>query len=266
MKTQSVWMPLLFRAFPGASARYLAKQFLTPRTRLTGLEQSSKHRVPLRADGMDVVVHIEGSGPLVILAHGWAGSGGQFSALKPLLLENGFRVAAFDAPGHGSSPGKFSNAGQFARLIAAIHREHGPTLTVIGHSLGGLAAAMTVPEVRPRGMVLVCPMPSFEFALDQYQSHLSFGAGVKERIARRVEDAVQVKREFGKLEPALESKTPTLLIHDETDRVVPVSASRELRQRYPHIQYLETHNLGHSRLLRDSQVHQQILSFVRSLS
>jgi pimeloyl-ACP methyl ester carboxylesterase len=221
--------------------------------------------VPLSDDKIGCVAEVEGHGRLVILAHGWAGAASQFRELKAQLLGSGFRVATFDAPAHGASPGKRSNAGQFARLIAELDRQHGPTLAVVGHSLGGLAAAMSSERVKPLGLVLICPMPSLEFALDQYQSALGFGACVREQITVRVEREAQVTRDFGNIEYGLATEVATLLIHDETDKIIPVSASRGLKQRFQHLQYLETRGLGHSRLLRDADVLRQVTEFVKRL-
>ena len=49
-------------------------------------------------------MHIEtcGSGPDLVLIHGWAMHGGIFAPLTPLLREH-FRVHLVDLPGHGYS-------------------------------------------------------------------------------------------------------------------------------------------------------------------
>ena len=42
-------------------------------------------------------------GPIVLLVHGWEGRGSQLAAMVPLLVEAGFSVVTFDAPGHGEA-------------------------------------------------------------------------------------------------------------------------------------------------------------------
>ena len=39
-----------------------------------------------------------GSGPTVLLVHGWEGRGSQLSAFAPALVKAGFRVVAVDMP------------------------------------------------------------------------------------------------------------------------------------------------------------------------
>src|SRR5688572_19381239 len=187
--TQPPWasaasfLPLVYRALPGVSCRVLSDRFLLPWKRLPGLKGSE--RTSVRVDGQTASFEVTGSGPLVILAHGWSGASGQFADLRQRLLGAGFRVATFDAPAHGSSPGRTTSAAQFMRVIEHIARVHGPTHTVVGHSLGALAASMSAPSVAPKGLVLLSPMPSFDFALEQFQMALRFDDRLRQRVAER---------------------------------------------------------------------------------
>lgn len=260
-----ILLPWIYRAFPAASAHVLAKQFLVPWTRLPGLDRDAPP-LSVLVDGKPVAVRVCGAGPLVFLVHGWAGSGNQFRGLEQLLVEQGFRVATFDAPAHGASPGRSSNAGEFARVVNTLHGLLGRPLAVVGHSLGGLAAAMSASEVAPRGLVLLCPMPSFEFALEQYQLLRRFDDRVRERIAQRVERAARVSRAAGRLEPVLGGGAEVLLIHDATDRRIPVSISREIARSRPGVTYVETEGLGHTRLLADPGVQARIAAFITQLA
>src|SRR5690349_4154288 len=47
-----------------------------------------------------------GEGPVALLVHGWGGDAGQMTPFVEPLLEAGFAVVAFDAPGHGRSEGR----------------------------------------------------------------------------------------------------------------------------------------------------------------
>ncbi len=80
-----------------------------------------------------------GSGPLVVLLHGIAGSSVTWERVIPRLSSH-FRVVAPDLLGHGESPkprGDYS-LGAYANLIRdllnALGEERG---TIVGHSLGG---------------------------------------------------------------------------------------------------------------------------------
>jgi pimeloyl-ACP methyl ester carboxylesterase len=255
------FLPLVYRAFPGVSSRLLSDRFLLPWKRLPGLA-SGAERTKVRVDGQRASFEVSGRGPLVILAHGWSGASGQFAALRDRLLGAGFRVATFDAPAHGTSPGRTTSAAQFMRVIEHIGRAHGPTLAVVGHSLGALAAAMSAERVAPTGLVLLSPMPSFEFALDQFQQALRFDDRLRERVATLVMGKAKMERERAQIETGLELGARTLLIHDTEDRRIPVQVSRALAERFADLEYVETAGLGHSRGLGDEAVLERVTSFL----
>lgn len=81
----------------------------------------------------------EGSGEVLLLLHGMAGSSQTWrSVIKPLSRQ--FRVIAPDLPGHGESnkPRSDYSLGAFAVLLRDLLDELGVTsATIVGHSLGG---------------------------------------------------------------------------------------------------------------------------------
>lgn len=260
----AAFLPYVYRAFPGVSSLVLSDRFLLPWKRLPSLQNGTERR-SVRVDGQTASFEISGSGPLVILAHGWSGASGQFAGLRERLLTDGLRVATFDAPAHGSSPGRTTSAAQFMRVIEHIGHVHGPTFCIVGHSLGALAAAMSVPHVKPSALVLLAPMPSFDFALDQFQMALGFDGALRKRIADRVLRQVRMTREHAQVETGLSPGLPTLLVHDTDDRRIPVAISRELCERYPTLEYLETRGLGHSRVIDDRAVQERVTAFLAGL-
>lgn len=109
---------------------------------------------------------ITGTGPDLVLLHGWGLHGGLFDELAEALAD-GHRVTRIDLPGHGRSraarvPG---TAEQWARAVLAAAPEQAVWL---GWSLGGLvaqAAALAAPE-RVRALVLCNSTPRFVAAPD----------------------------------------------------------------------------------------------------
>lgn len=252
---------LLFRSLPSLSAAFLADRFLVPWGRTPGLDPADGLLEPVSYRGGHGLLRVQGKGPLIVLSHGWAGSGRQFAPLADSLVNVGFRVATFDAKAHGSAPGRTTNAGEFARLIVAVAERHGPVAGIVGHSLGGLASAMASETLRPQALALLAPMPSFEFALEGYQDALGFDDHLKERIARLVERRAETTRTQGRVERGLTGRD-VLIVHDREDRRIPVQASRDLVALHQEVDYLETIGLGHSRLLKDDAVLDRITRFL----
>ena len=110
-------------------------------------------------------LHVEsvGSGPPLVLLHGFALHGGVFAPVVPALARR-HRVHVVDLPGHGHSiavPQESLDAvaDRVARAVAAL----APRATVLGWSWGGqvaLAWAQRAPQAVER-LVLACTTPSF---------------------------------------------------------------------------------------------------------
>lgn len=107
---------------------------------------------------------VQGTGPPVVLTHGFADDAATFDRLLPTLA--GHRLARWDLPGHGSSgvgPQPSSRGTALAWLDAAVAAAGpGPTV-LVGHSLGGyLSLCRTVIEPTGiAGLVLVSTGPGF---------------------------------------------------------------------------------------------------------
>ena len=106
-------------------------------------------------------VEVSGSGPDLVLIHGWAMHGGIFAPLVERLSKR-FRIHCVDLPGHGRSRDEPVELLQSAACAAAI-AELTPPAVWIGWSLGGLIAqqgALDHPD-HVRGLVSIAATPCF---------------------------------------------------------------------------------------------------------
>jgi pimeloyl-ACP methyl ester carboxylesterase len=109
--------------------------------------------------GHKVAFRRAGSGPLVVLIHGIAGTNAVWDELFPRLAER-FDVLAPDLPGHGASgtaAGDYSVGAMAATLRDLMLHAGDERATIVGHSLGGGVAmqfAYLFPELTER-LVLV---------------------------------------------------------------------------------------------------------------
>ncbi len=138
-------------------------------------------------------VHVEasGSGPPLVLLHGWALHSGLFATLLPALAAR-HRVYAVDLPGHGHSEpvSPFTLDAMVAAIDAALVTETRP-LTVLGWSLGGVVAqrwALDRPA-RIAKLVLVCTTPRFV-------SGDGWAEGIAPGALRQFADELQVSYRF----------------------------------------------------------------------
>lgn len=128
---------------------------------------------------MHLYSETKGSGPDLVLVHGWGLHSGVWAGVAGELARD-FRVTLIDLPGHGRSP---APAGLDLRLMAALLAEAAPERACwLGWSLGGLAAmqlALTYPE-RVTRLLMVASTPCFIQAADWPQA---MDAGVFEAFA-----------------------------------------------------------------------------------
>lgn len=90
-------------------------------------------------DGLAIEYKDEGTGPTLVLLHGWKDSLHTFDKIVPMLTDD-FRVVRLDLPGFGQSetPKKAWTVEDYAKCVAACIKKIEITpFAFIGHSLGG---------------------------------------------------------------------------------------------------------------------------------
>ncbi len=88
------------------------------------------------------------SAPPLLLLHGITSFGGTWEWIVPELVER-FRVLRLAFRGHGESdraPGEYGSAGYVSDAIAALDQAVGQPCVVMGHSLGGVTAAIVMQQ------------------------------------------------------------------------------------------------------------------------
>jgi pimeloyl-ACP methyl ester carboxylesterase len=205
-------------------------------------------------------------GPRVLLVHGWEGRGSQLAALVGPLVARGFRVVAFDMPGHGDSPGSMASFFHFARAVARMAEAVGPLHAIVAHSMGGASTAWALrTAARPERLVMIAP-PS---DIRDYTGGAATMLGLNEAATLELE--ARLGRRFGvpltEVQAVLvgpHMTTPLLVIHDENDREVPLRSGEAVAGAWPGATLVRTRGLGHRRILRDARVLETVASFVAS--
>src|SRR5687767_4598939 len=176
-----------------------------------------------------------GSGPRVILLHGWGGRAGQLGAFVQPLVASGHEVIAFDAPGHGLSGGRFSSMVDFASALLAVQAELGPSRGVVAHSLGGAATALALTRGLSveRAVLLGPPAGPIDWTRI-FAERLAVPDSVMTRMRERVEERLGVRwTDLDVIALAARQETPVLVIHDEGDQEVPFNDGRAIAAAWP---------------------------------
>lgn len=265
-------LEVLARLAPAMARRALWRLWFTPQSvppnaRAREL-MASADSVSLARSGLHAVrLMAWGRGPLVVLAHGWSGYGGQLGSFVPPLVASGHRVLLFDAPGHGGQPATPFTLEDYARLLTGVLAGE-DVQAVIAHSLGATAAALALSRLAsPAALVAVAPTARLDTLVQRFRWRTGVSARI-EGLLRAVLEA-----EFGAsvwqayslagLLPVLAG--PVLLVHDRDDAEADVANSLCLQRQRPDAALFLTAGLGHNRLLHDPAVQQQVQQFLGTL-
>lgn len=254
-----VGLSLSDRLHPNQAAFWGEKLFLKP---LRYRRTSNERKVLARAShsvvqvGNDLVrLWTWGSGPRVVLTHGWSGRGGQFYPWVDLLTEAGFSVTLFDAPGHGSSEGETGSLVQMVQSLEAIAAAHGPLHGVIGHSLGGAACLVAAAHGLPTEFVVTLNAPA---DILQVMENTMRSMGLRKKSIEKIWAGLEKRfgialSDYQPYQQGSRIQQQLLLIHDLDDNEVPWTDQELLQQKIPQADVLTTKGYGHYRILRHTQ-------------
>jgi pimeloyl-ACP methyl ester carboxylesterase len=219
-----------------------------------------------------MVAWVAGNGPTIALMHGWGGYGAQLGSFVEPLVGAGFRVALFDALGHGASAAsslgfRQSSFLDFAGGLEAIRGALGPLFGVVAHSGGAVATGLALRAgLSVERLVLLAPMATPTRYAARFDRALGVTALVGERWRARAERSVGFRLEELELVPIARdlSVPPTLLVHDRDDHEVPIAESEAIRAAWPRATLFPTEGLGHRRILRHAAVIDEVTGFLAS--
>jgi len=255
-------LKMLWSVSPAIAVSLVKKHVFSPADYRTGAEEEqilnkgSKFEVDV--NGKTIRGWKWGAGPGILFVHGWNGRGIQLSRFFTPLINAGYAVIAFDAPGHGESDGKTSSYFEWTDTVRTLLKpEHELNIIgMIGHSLGGAAIinALSKEDISVPG-VLIAPAIRLKDVL--FNAFDLFG--IPEVVYRKA--IKEFENRFGytlekddpwKLLPMVKSKF--LIVHDRQDRSIPFMDSHDMAAKRPNVMLHETAGLGHRNILRDRKI------------
>lgn len=245
---------------PGLAAAWAERLFLKPqrprRSRTAEAVLSRGQPRVLRVEGEKLAVWSWGEGPRVLLVHGWSGYGGQLTAFVQPLVDAGFSVVAYDAPGHGSSSGRTSSLPELARTVAAVGKATGGPYAVVAHSFGAAATAVALRDgMKVERAVFVSPPADPLAGIQDFANTVGLAEDVWRRMAARIEARFDMRLADLAL-PGFASRldVPLRIFHDVADREVPLEAGEAVARAWPGARLTRTQGLGHFRILYAPEV------------
>jgi pimeloyl-ACP methyl ester carboxylesterase len=258
-------LDLTARLSPSWAAGLAARLFMTPRRHKRPVREVAllERAQALPPDESGLAIWRWGSGPAVILAHGWEGRGAQLGAFVDPLVSAGFSVIAYDAPAHGASPGRTASLIDFRDALRQVAHRVGQVHAVIAHSFGAPATQMALDkDISAQCVVFIAPPSRFD-GFEKFVDVFQLSEDVKDKMQRRLEESVGVR--FADLDPisvAHRMITPLLVVHDSDDQEVSIDSGVAIASAWPGASLRETRGLGHRRILRDPTVVRTVVDFI----
>jgi hypothetical protein len=259
---------------PGAAAWAAERIFLTPpRHAAPERERDLLARArpgTVRVDGRRIATWTWGTGPRIVLVHGWGGRGAQLGAFVEPLVAQGFSVAWFDGPGHGASEGHRATIPEMASALRGVVAALGPVRGIVAHSGGAVVSAWAVRRWLvdgfvdlPEAVALIAPPADFRGYLERFAEACGLSAAARVRLDRRLTARVGAPSEAFDL-PRFAADLPVaaLVVHDRADTEVRWAEGAAVAAAWPEAELVTTQGLGHRRILRDPAVVARVAGFL----
>lgn len=206
----------------------------------------------------------------VLIAHGWTSEASFMAVFAEQLRRAGFRVVAFDQPGHGRSGHERASLIDCSRALLEITEALGPIRFGVAHSMGGLALLLVgeggppVARAYPfERYVLVSVPNAFAMITREFEAELSLSPAAArdyerrlERIARRSISTITCSRLLAA------TGRPALLLHARDDAEVGFHHAEEIAAACPRAELKAFDGLGHRNILYAPPVIRAAVSYL----
>lgn len=252
------------------AGRFVNRLWFTP-TRTGGgatfeyLLDNADSYTRLRFGTSELPVYSWGSGPVVLMVHGWSGAGIQFGPMIEPLVQRGYRVVVFDAPGHGRAQGERTNIFEMSEVVEQVAHLFGEIHGIVGHSLGAVAAVLAINRGLPvNRLALIAPPINLDHVVHLFGSQLAIPQPVLDVHTGLLEDefGAEIWQRLDMTQQVGQLEVDGLIISDVHDVEIPSLHGELIAGHWRRSRFLETRHLGHHRILKDRQVLEELSVFL----
>lgn len=215
-------------------------------------------------------IPVEHPAPVVIVLHGWGGNASLMLPLAPHLHSAGFHSLFVDARNHGlSEHDTFVSMPRFAEDLEVAadwvrHRHEVTAIGALGHSVGAGAVILSASRSDRYGAVV--SVSSFAHPGEMMREQMDrLPAPLLNMIMEAVQRTIGYRFEtFAPRYRLPQVDAPVMLMHGDSDPVVPVADLLELSAIRPDAEVVVVRDGGHSDLAPFEPYVQQITDFFRA--
>lgn len=209
-----------------------------------------------------------GSGPPVLLVHGWEGAPADLAPLARRLVDAGFEAVFAELPAHGGSEHGWTSVPHASEALRRLGDALGALHAVVAHSVGGAVAARAIDiGLRAERAVLIAAPARYVDYARVHAAALGLDAAGTRAMLQQLATAwgVDVRR-YETPEVAARLAMPGLIVHSTDDATVPFRDAESIAAAWVGARLERREGLGHRRILSDPAVADAVLAFVAATS
>lgn len=262
---------IIWRMNPEMAAKLAAEAFMRPRCNANYM-----HTLPDGAERISVIYNLRKlagyawgnpCAETVLLVHDWHSNLGSMMHMVEPLVKSGYRVVAFDAPGHGQSPAQQTHMIAYGEAIRAA-MEQFEVKRLVAHGIGATAALVMlarVAEMRAQlqQIVLLAPISSMHEQVEAFAR----GRGLRYKQMKRLRMEIErrLSLSIGVCDAVYAAgmmSLPGLIIHDEDDHVAHFSAGLRIAAGWYNAIFEVTSGISHDDMLHNEDIIDSIIDFL----
>jgi pimeloyl-ACP methyl ester carboxylesterase len=204
----------------------------------------------------------------ILITHGWGSKAADFSEIIMALSDiDNVEVISFDAPGNGSSEGDLSNLLLYILAVKAIIAEFGAPDILIGHSLGEMANAVAVAELKisPTFLVSITPLIRLKENFEASMNSADVVPEAQHMFLKSFEEKFGTPASYFNLNDLYnpDNVRSHFLIYDELDKVSTFNYLEEFLSNFPSIESKNYPGIGHERIIKSPDVINDLVKTVK---
>ena len=214
------------------------------------------------------IYNIAGTGPKILFVHGWSSRASKFHKIISEFKSQNFDITMVDMPAHGQSLSKRSHLPEFSDVVYDLSKNNGPYDTIIGHSMGAIAALNAANMGQKfRNIILISPAAYRIEAI--FRNFVSLFGLSEDFYVKSMFDSFEAKDgrkpiDYGPDKFASDIKSRCLIIHSEDDAQASFKVAEKIHTDIENSKLIMTEDLGHMRTLTDEKVITKIGEFISS--
>jgi pimeloyl-ACP methyl ester carboxylesterase len=210
--------------------------------------------------GHEIVAYKWGSGPKVLLSHGWNSKIADFRRMIENLVDAGYEVHGIDMKAHGQSGGTHTALPEFRDILKNYYIKLAPFEAVVGYSIGGLAAGISMselsPEFQPKKMFILAAPSHTRYFFHEIIKQLGYSEAVYNHMCGLVDEHYHQSVDYFDLRTKVDllKGSDIHFIYCEDDETVPFERGLDLQKVFPSAAFVHTKGLGHYKIIAFKEV------------